>query len=202
MKVRILIARVIAVFALCFGLVSLQPAANAVPENPSVAQSVNTGANGFAMGGYPNYWTLCVANGYGPTAGVINNWNDWGFRLHIAVQNHCDGYSITNRMTIDSQNAPGAACLEYNNTHKTWSPARGKYIWDQNPIIWVNTAPGCFDNNTELYHNIQKGVGYVLGLGYNPNQCLCIMGSNNYDTNNIPYVTYGDVYDVTAGVGY
>ena len=185
--------KLIAVLALLFGVLVAIPTATA---------KVETGANGFAAGGYPNYWTLCVANGYGPTAGVINNWNNWGYRLHVSIQNRCDGYSITNRATIDSQNAPGAACIDFDNEHKTWSPARGKYIWDQNPIMWINTAPGCFDNNTELYHNIQKAVGYWLGLGYNPNICDCIMGSTSQDTNNIPYVTYGDVFDATQGVGY
>jgi hypothetical protein len=181
--------------AFVLGLSLISVPANAKPE------TVETGSNGFAMGGYPNYWTICVANGYGPTAGVINNWNWEGFRLTVNVQNRCDGYSITNRMTIDNFATMGGACIVYTNTHKTWSPARGKYIWDQNPVVWINTVAGCFDNNTELYHNIQKGVGYVLGLGYNPNTCGCIMGSSDYDTNNIPYVTYGDALDMNVIYG-
>lgn len=176
-------------------------AASLFAVTPATAKST-TGANGFAAGGYPNYWTLCVANGYGPTAGVINNWNDWGYRLHIAVQNRCDGYSITNRMTIDNMYVTNGPCIAFNNTQVAWSPARGKYIWTNNLIVWINTAAPCFDNNIELYHNIQRGVGYWLGLAYDPDQCLCVMGSSYYDINNIPYVTHGDVYDAVAGVGY
>lgn len=172
------------------------------PAAQGNAVAVQTGANGFAAGGYPNYWTLCVANGYGPTAGVINNWNDWGFRMHVSVQNRCDGYSITNRMTIDNAYVTGGPCIAFGNTQTAWSPARGKYIWTNNLIVRINTAAPCFDSNTELYHNIQRGVGYWLGLAYDPAQCLCVMGSTQYDINNIPYVTYGDVYDAVAGVGY
>lgn len=192
---RKIITILTALCALALGISSAEQA----QASPVVAQ---TGANGFAMGSYPNYWTICVANGYGPTAGLVENWGNWpGRRLVVNALNRCTGYSITNRMTIEAENAPGGACISYTNTHKTWSPARGKYIWDQNPIVWINTAPGCFDNNTELYHNIQKGVGYVLGIGYNPNGCLCVMGSDSFDTNNIPYVVNADSLDASVIYG-
>lgn len=173
-------------------------------QTPASAQGptkVETGSNGFAMGGYPNYWTICVANGYGPTAGVVNNWNWEGRRLAVHVQNRCDGYSITNRMTIDNQNVPGAACIQFSNNHTTYSPARGKKIYDGNIVVWINTAPGCFDNNIELYHNMQRGVGQALGLGPNVNSCYCVVGANSYDTNNIPYVINADSQDMNVIYG-
>lgn len=173
-----------------------------VPTVVQAPERAQTGANGYAAGGYPNYWTLCVANGYGPTAGVINNWNDWGYRLHIAVQNRCDGYSITNRMTIDNVHIPNGSCITFGNTQSAWSPARGKQIWTNNLVAKINTAEPCFSNNVELYHNIQRAVGYWLGLAMNLVQCLCIQGSGSFDVNNIPYVTNGDVVDAVQGVGY
>jgi hypothetical protein len=197
-------ALLLACIGALFALLSVTAPANAeevqVPVVSTQAPaSVQANETDWKMGGLPNHYTICVANGYGPTAGVITNWNWQGRKLDVRLQNRCDGYSITNRMTIDNLYQTGAACLTITNTHKTWSPGQGKYIWDANPVVWINTASPCFSNNIELYHRIQMYVGYVLGLFTDSSQCLCVMGSSDYDINNIPYVTNGDSVDM-AGV--
>lgn len=175
--------------------------AGMIPTAQAQTETAQTGSNGFGMGGLPNFWTICVANGYGPTAGLITNWNWAGHRLAVHVQNRCDGYSATNRMTIDNIFATGAPCIQFTNTHTTAIVGRkGKDIFDQNIVVWINTAAPCFDSNTELYHNIQRGVGYALGLSYNPNQCSCVQGATQADINSIPYVVNADVLDM--GVDY
>lgn len=166
---------------------------------PQATTTVTTPGHGVAMGGQPNWWTICVANGYGPTAGLVSNWNWPGRQLDVNVQNRCDGYSITNRMTIDNVSNYGA-CIQYSNLgHTTYKYQHGGtgayyYIWNQNPVIWINTASHCHRDNVQLYHNIQKGVGYILGLAYGTCD-LCIMGP---DTNNTPYVTNGDSLDTNV----
>ena len=196
MKSPRLVTKILAAVVLTTAVLTLQPSAEAKVDTPA---TVLTGSNGFGMGGLPNFWTICVANGYGPTAGLITNWNWEGHRLAVHVQNRCDGYSITNRMTIDNYSATNAPCITFGNTHTTKILGRkGKNIFDQNVIVYINTAAPCFDNNIELYHNIQRGVGYVLGLSYNPVLCFCIQGSTQEDINNIPYVTNGDALDMAV----
>jgi hypothetical protein len=143
--------------------------------------TTDTAGNGFAMGVSPNWWTLCVANGYGPTVGrAVLGWNWPPRQPTISLQNRCDGYSITNRMTIDNINNSGA-CIQYTNLGHSASPLghlhSAFYIWNQNPVIWVNTRSGCADAG-EIEHDAAKGVGYILGLAYST--CSdCVMGNSN-----------------------
>jgi hypothetical protein len=169
---------------------SVTPAAYLVPAAPA---TIETAGNGNAMGVLPNYWTLCVANGYGPTVGgPVLSWNYPTLALTISLQNRCDGYSITNRMTIDNLSNAGA-CIQYSNTRTTaptkyihWGPYF--YIWNQNPVIWVNTQ--C-NNPGVIEHSACKGVGYILGLVYvsgTPESCMGTDPGWNR-------ATYGDVID-------
>jgi hypothetical protein len=161
---------------------------NATPDG------AETAGNGFAMGVLPNYWTLCVANGYGPTVGgPVLSWNQPPRALTIALRNVCVyDYSITNRMTIDNINNAGA-CIQYSNLgngglHQHWGPYY--YIWNQNPVIWINTRSGC-NGPGQIEHNAGKGVGYILGLAYGT--CNdCIMGPDN---NLVTRATWGDGLD-------
>ena len=169
---------------------------------PAVAQAtpdtVDTAGNGFAMGVLPNYWTLCVANGYGPTvSGPVLGWNYPGRALTISLRNVCTGYSITNRMTIDNVNNAGA-CIQYSNLGHTpnqmqhWGPYY--WVWNQNPVIWVNTRSGCNNAGGQLEHNAAKGVGYILGLVYGT--CTdCVMGPDN---NLVTRATNGDSLDANT----
>lgn len=194
---RKILTALAAVLMLCAGVQT----ATADPSVETSTAGALTGSNGLGMGGLPNFWTICVANGYGPTAGLITNWNWAGHRLAVHVQNRCDGYSATNRMTIDNYAVTNAPCITFSNTHTTYILGRkGKAIFDQNVVVWINTAAPCFDNNIELYHNIQRGVGYVLGLSYNPIECGCVQGATQEDINGIPYVTNADALDM--GVDY
>lgn len=169
-----------------------------VVPNPALAPDViDTAGNGFAMGVLPNYWTLCVANGYGPTVGgPVLSWNYPGRALAISLRNICTGYSITNRMTIDNINNSGA-CLQYANLgnmglQQHWGPYY--YIWNQNPIIFVNTRSGCNNAGGQLVHNAAKGVGYILGLAYGT--CNdCVMGPDN---NGVIAATNGDSLDANV----
>lgn len=178
-------------------------AAAAVPESwdwnwdwyKQSAQEDPIPATGWKMGGLPNHWTICVANGYGPTAeGLIENWNWSGFRLAVNVLNRCDGYSVTNRMTIDNFYQPGGVCIKYTRMERGNIDSQSAVIFTNNPVVSVNTASPCFDSNVELYHNIARGVGHVLGLHYMTVTCLCVMGATNYDITTTPYVTYKDAF--------
>lgn len=199
--------KILIVLAFCLALLSISaPVANATwdwgtptptPALQPTTETVETAGNGFAMGVLPNYWTLCVANGYGPTVvGPVGSWNYEGRALTISIRNICTGYSITNRMTIDNINN-GGACLQYANLgnggqFQHWGPYY--YIWNQNPIIFVNTRSGCNNAGGQLVHNAAKGVGYILGLAYST--CSdCVMGPDN---NLVPYATNGDSLDANT----
>lgn len=173
---------------------SAEPAQS--PYRPAVTQAA---ATGWAMGGYPNYWTICAANGVGGTywPNLVRKWTWVGHELNLVVQNRCDGYSITNRFTFEYyNNESDPNCAKITNNHKTWSPARGKYIWDQNPVLWVNIRSGCADNPTEYDHNVQEYVGWLLGLEPDPDLCSCVMGTQAWDRNNIRYVVLHDILDM------
>lgn len=191
---RKFIATVIAGLMFCLGVAAI-PAEATAPTTVSTPTSAEawewgkptpaamlTPGNGFAMGVLPNYWTLCVANGYGPTVGgPVLSWNYPGRALTISLRNVCTGYSITNRMTIDNVNNAGA-CIQYSNLGHTatqqqhWGPYY--WIWNQNPVIWINTRSGCNNAGGQLEHNAAKGVGYILGLAYGT--CSdCVMGPDN-----------------------
>jgi hypothetical protein len=162
---------------------------------------VDSAGNGYAMGVQPNYWTICVANGYGPTVGgPVLSWNYPGRQLAVHLQNRCDGYSITNRLTIDNINNSGA-CIQYtrlNNTAPTkyqhGGSGAGYYIWNNNPVIWINTRSGCNNAGGQLEHNAGKGMGYILGLAYD--DCNdCIMGPDN---NLVTRASNGDSLDANV----
>lgn len=152
---------------------------------PSGTQQVETAGNGYAMGVQPDYWDICVANGYGPSAGgPVLSWNYPGRQLNVHLLNRCDGYSVTNRLTIDNVNNSGA-CIQYTRLNST-APTKYQhggsgaayYIWNNNPVVWINTSAACFQNAAQLYHNMAKGIGYILGLAYST--CTeCVMGNNN-----------------------
>lgn len=163
-----------------------------------------TQGNGYAMGVKPNYWTICVANGYGPTvSGPVLSWNYPTHQLEVHLQNRCDGYSVTNRMTIDNVNNSGA-CIQYqrlNNTAPTGYQHGGTgayyYIWNNNPIVDINTRAGCNNAGGQLEHNAAKGVGYILGLAYSTcsGADACVMGADN---NGVTRATFGDNVDMNV----
>lgn len=194
-----MLRKVLITLAMTLALLGISSQANATWDwgKTGSPDTVDTAGNGFAMGVLPNYWTLCVANGYGPTVvGPVGSWNYEGRALTISIRNVCTGYSITNRMTIDNINNAGA-CIQYSNLgnggqFQHWGPYY--YIWNQNPVIWINTRSGCNNAGGQLVHNAAKGVGYILGLVYST--CSdCVMGPDN---NLVPYATNGDSLDANT----
>jgi hypothetical protein len=170
------------------------PAIQATPDSTDAA------ATGWAMGGYPDYWDICAANGVGGTYWpyLVDKWNWAGHEIVLHPLNRCDGYSITNRFTYEYFTSTTESCGKITNTHKTWSPARGRYIWDQNPILWVNLAGKCTANNdpTTNDHQIQEYVGWLLGLAPDNGICSCVMGNTTTDRANVRFVVLHDVLDM------
>lgn len=194
---RKILTAVTAVLMLCGIAVMPASASQDTAQAPAAAQA---SATGWAMGGYPNYWTVCAANGVGTAywANLVGNWTWPGHELDLRVQNRCDGYSITNRFTFTYYtDANDPNCAKITNNHRTWSPARGKYIWDQNPILWVNLKQVCIAGGSVEYdHRVQMYVGWLLGLNLDPTTCYCVMGSGGYDRGNTRYVVLHDILDM------
>lgn len=200
---RRILAVVATALALCLGGLTAQAQSTGTqaPSAPAVADTALTPGHGYAMGVRPYYYNICVANGYGASApGPVTSWNDSGFQLHVVIQNRCDGYSVTNRMTIDNVNNAGA-CIQYSRLESTY-PTKYQhgalwfgYIWNNNPVVWINTeTPRCNHYPGQIYHNMAKGVGYILGLAYS--DCFdCIMGDY---TNGTTEATYGDKIDMNV----
>jgi hypothetical protein len=173
-----------------------------VPQAPASTTDA-TGPTGWKLGWTPATAKVCVANGYGPTAqGLVDNWNWPGYKLELSVRNICTGYSITNRMTIDSFSPVGGSCFALTNTHRTRDVLQtgAPEIWDQNVVLWINVWGGCWANNIQLYHRIQMYMGHVLGLNLNGTGCQCIMGIDSWSLNNVPYVTAQDALDMNRYV--
>lgn len=195
---RITIALAVAVIAV-FGVTPTQAAAPTSVAAPAVAAAPAAAATGWKLGGLPNSWTICVANGVGTTyvKSLVERWNAPAYRLKVSVLNRCDSYSITNRMTLYYYNEPGSTtCAKFENTHKSWDAVQRKYIWDQNVILKVNINDYCASSPTEYDHRFQMYTGYLFGLYYDVEACDCVMGSSSYDLNNSRYVTYRDVTDM------
>lgn len=156
------------------------------------------------MGALPAQSTICAANGVGsayPTLEyAVEKWNDASYgALHLTVLNRCDGYSITNRMTIEGYFDGTTTCGKFTNLGKSWDSAQGKYIYNQNPIIWVNLSDFCVGTDTVEAHRFQMYVGYILGLDYvnvSPYRVMCYTA---WCLANIKYVTVQDIRDM-AGV--
>lgn len=191
---RKLLTAILAVLALC-GLSVVAAPATAEPAAPAATQAA---ATGWAMGGLPNYWTICAANGVGGTywADLVRKWTWAGHELDLRVQNRCDGYSITNRFTFEYMNSATESCAEITNGHRTWSPARQKYIWDRNPIVWVNINNKCTTDSVSYDHQVQLAVGWLLGLYPDAQDCNCVMGNTVNDIYSIRYVVLHDILDM------
>lgn len=183
-------------------LLAISTPANAgeqIQQTPSTVQAEEQ----WKMGGLPNHYTICVANGIGGTYNteyVLEQWTQLSYgALNLSVRNICTGYSITNRMTIESYVDSTTSCVKFTNTHKTWSPAQGKYIWDQNVVVWVNHSDYCLPNDTAHAHRLQMYVGYILGLSYITSGCSYVMTATICGINGIKYVTNTD-RSMMAGV--
>lgn len=202
---RRLMIVIIACMALLVGLAAqaqAEPQRTEVTTTQQVPTATEASATGWAMGGYPNYWTICAANGVGGTywPNLITKWTWAGHELDLRVQNRCDGYSITNRFTFEYYTDSTNTCAKITNAHKTWSPARQKYIWDQNPILWININDICAGvggtNPTRYDHNVQEWVGWLLGLYPDLQDCNCVMGNTANDRDTIRYVVLHDILDM------
>lgn len=182
-------------------LISGAPA-QAAPQAPAVSQSAQM--EDWKMGALPMQGTICAANGIGgtyPLKYVLEKWNNPSYSgLALSVLNRCDGYSITNRLTVESYVAAGTSCAKFTNTGSHWDSVQGKYIWDQNIVVWVNHSDYCMPNDTAHAHRLALYVGYILGFTVqNGFDCYCVMGGSTWSINNIKYVRTAD-YTYSAQV--
>jgi hypothetical protein len=156
------------------------------------------------MGALPAQSTICAANGVGSSYPqleyAVEKWNDASYgALHLSVLNRCDGYSITNRMTIEAYFDSTTTCGKFTNLGKYWDSTQQKYIYNQNPIVWVNLSDYCVGTDTAEAHWFQMLVGYILGLDYVNVSPYRVMCSTAWCIGNIKYVTVQDIRDM-AGV--
>jgi hypothetical protein len=191
----------LAASSLCLGLTTLQPA-QATVSTPQISQSAQM--EDWKMGALPMQGTICAANGIGgdyPLKYVLEKWNNPSFSsLALTVRNTCTGYSITNRMTVESYVATGTTCVKFTNTGSEWDSAQGKYVWNQNIVVWVNHSDYCMPNDTAHAHRLALYVGYILGFSVvNSFDCYCVMGGTTWSINNIKYVRNAD-YNYSAQV--
>lgn len=194
---RRFIAVLLAVFSLSASLVAVMPAQAEVstPASPAVTDSAQWTTTGWKLGGRPATATLCVANGIAsdyPYKELIERINNPNYEPTITVLNRCDGYSITNRMTIESYVDSSTTCAKFTNTHRTYDSVQGKAIWDQNVVLWYNLSTYCIGDGTGTVRAHRTGMfmEYVLGLSYdssaNINAVICATSWCYY---NVPYVT-------------
>lgn len=152
------------------------------------AQSTPEAATGTAgvqyeqwkMGGRPASSTICVANGIaGLNVGfVFDQLERADSSLSIVTENRCDGYSITNRMTVDDASWSGTSCAQFLNTGRVYDSVQGKYIWNQNVVIRYNTSDYCWGTETAKRHRLAMFMEYILGASYEVNApCLGTIGS-------------------------
>jgi hypothetical protein len=200
------VAALVAVLgASCLGLVASQASATvdapAAITSQAGTQTAQVERN-QKMGALPMQSTICAANGVGgtyPLAYVLGQWNDTSYgALRLSVLNRCDGYSITNRLTVEAYTDSTSTCGKFTQAGSVWDARQGKYIYNQNPVVWVNLNDICAGNDTVKAHRFAMYVGYILGLGYTTttNRVMC---NTSWCNNNIKYVTGYDIRDM-AGV--
>lgn len=197
---RRFIAVLLTVCSVGLGLSTITPA-QATVSTPQVSQSATY--ENWKMGGRPASSTICMANGVAgySMAYVMGFLTDQNSGLKLSVLNRCDGYSITNRMTIDDYSAAGTTCVQFANTHKTWDGVQGKYIWDQNVVIKVNTSDYCMPNDTATAHRFAMYTEYILGLSYEYGSCTATINGNVTCVNALKYATTRDRQELNVVYG-
>lgn len=172
--------------------------AEATVSTPAVSQSANISQSAqyedWKMGARPASSTICLANGVAgySMAYVMGFLTDQNSGLKLYVGNRCDGYSITNRMTITTYSDSTTTCSKYTNTGRVWDGVQGKYIWNQNPVIWANTNDFCMPNDTAKAHRFALFVEYILGATPETDACRGTIGSTLACINQ---VKYAQLYD-------
>ncbi len=191
--------RVIALLVACLmGVTVLSPPAEASTS------SVQWAERDTKMGARPASSVICIANGIAnyPTEYVLEKWNRSGYALALTVRNSCTGYSVTNRMTVTlyrDDNTPN--CGKFTNLGRQWDAVQGKYIWNQNPVVWLNTNPYCAANDTIWAHNMAMFTGVILGLDYSTCDCNEVMSTSTHSVNTVKYVTLLDIQHMGAVYG-
>lgn len=183
------------------------PTATTVADAPTVGGSTTAIETTFKMGALPAQYKICVANGIAGynTEYVLEKWTQLSYgALNLVVSaTHCEGYSITNRMTVDTYYSSTGTCGKFTNTGSHWDAAQGKYIWDQNIVVWLNTRANCVPDDSFYAHRLAMYVGYILGVEYQ----VCdyyVMCNTSYAMQTVKYVTPQDkqwmayVYGLTA----
>lgn len=194
-KATIILALLLALFGL-----TAAPA-QAVVSVPTATTTAQVELQ-YKMGALPAQSKICIANGVGadyPLEYLLERWNDFSYSaLRLVVQNRCSTYSITNRMTVYAYTDNTTTCGIITQRGNYWDSTQGKYIYNQNPLIYVNQNAYCASNDTEQAHRFAMYVGVILGLGYET-ATYKVMGTNATALNNVKYPTGYDVRDA-AGV--
>jgi hypothetical protein len=207
---RKFIALLAATCSIMLGLVVTAPAQANAPVVTSVASPASASSaqveRDSKMGGLPAQNVICAANGVGSSYPqleyAVEHWNDTNYgALRLSVLNRCDGYSITNRMTIEGYFDATTTCGKFTNLGKAWDSVQGKYIYNQNPIVWVNLSDYCVGTDTAEAHWFQMLVGYILGLNYVNTSPYRVMCYTAWCIGNIKYVTFPDIQDMAAVYG-
>lgn len=191
-------------------------AISSAPTGSTTASSLNTGETidgvgdvdssqladataaktGWKLGVYPAPATICIADGIGgDTKAVLGRWNDAAYgALRLSILNRCDGYSITNRMTVTHYSAAGTSCVKFTNTGNVWDTRQQMHIWNQNIVVWLNSSDYCSGGDPPRVHRMAMYVGYILGVKYVycSTTCNYVMCYTSWCLNNVYYVTTND----------
>lgn len=180
--------------------------ASTVVDEPTVGDSTDAIENQIKMGALPAQYKICVANGivgYN-TEYVLEKWTQLSYgALNLVVQNRCSDYSITNRLTVETYSSSAGGCGKFTQAGNHWDAAQGKYIYDQNPVVWLNTRDSCVPTDSFYAHRLAMYVGYILGVNYQ-NCNYYVMCNTSYALQTAKYVTGQDkiwmagVYGLTA----
>lgn len=189
--------RITTILASCLLALGIGFTAVPAPAAPVASDTAQWSLTGWKLGALPAQATLCVANGVGgdyPYKYVIEQINNTAWGPNISVLNRCDGYSITNRMTIDGYVDSTSTCAKFTNTHRTYDSTQGKEVWDQNVVLWYNLSDFCIGEDTVRAHRTAMYIEYVLGLSYDygantPLRTICATSWCYY---NVKYVQYED----------
>jgi hypothetical protein len=200
-----------AFLSIFLGLAAVAPAQANAPvvtsiAAPAASQSAQWSIADSKMGALPMQNVICVANGFGttyPMEYVLEKWNAPATgALSLTVRNTCTGYSITNRLTVAKYTDSGSPnCGKFSNLGSYWDSVQGFYIWNQNPVVWLNQNEFCTSSDTIRAHNAAMFVGAILGLMYSTCDCNEVMSKSIYSVENVKYVTGTDINHMTYVYG-
>lgn len=169
-------------------------------------QKVAATERGDKMGALPLHYKICVANGIAGynTEWTLEHWTQLSYgALNLVVAGNCvtAGYSVTNRMTVDTYVDAAGGCGKFTRLERYWDGQQGKYIYNNNPVVWLNVRDSCVPNDTAYAHRLTMYVGYILGLNYGGTCYYYVMCQDTQAVNGVKYVTTKDRSDMAKVFG-